>query len=61
MEQPETSPPVHRSLLDKLEEVYPDRTPKEEHSDRRIWMNVGAVKVVQKIRQWYEDSLDSDP
>lgn len=47
-------PPVTRELVEWLERAFPNRCPSPADSDREIWMAVGAVKVITKLKQLSE-------
>lgn len=51
-------PPIDEALLKKLEEVYPERCPEIDASDREIWMYVGRCAVVRMLRAVYLEQQD---
>lgn len=51
-------PPIDEALLKKLEEVYPERCPAIDESDREIWMHAGACAVVRMLRAVYLEQQD---
>jgi hypothetical protein len=52
------TPWIEESLLQYLEQAYPDRCPEPDETERKIWMNVGAVGVVKHLRRLFEDQFD---
>ena len=42
-------PPIPKPLMDKLDEMYPERCPESNQSDRDIWIKVGERKVIRKL------------
>jgi hypothetical protein len=53
-------PPIDEPLLKKLDEVYPETSPDPSHSDRQIWMAVGARQVVRMLRAVYLEQQNED-
>lgn len=49
------TPYIEEALLDYLEEVFPDRAPNIDASDRQIWVRVGAVQVVRHLRMLFNE------
>lgn len=47
-------PPVSKELLDHLDKLYPDRCPDASTGERELWVRVGEVRVVRKLKQAYE-------
>ena len=48
-------PPIDEVLIRKLEEIYPDRGPSIETSDREIWRYGGQVELVRMLRSVYNE------
>jgi hypothetical protein len=48
-------PPIDEVLIRKLEEIYPDRCPSIEASDREIWRYGGQVELVRMLRSVYNE------
>ncbi len=42
-------PPIPKPLMDKLDEMYPERCPESSQLDREIWIRVGERKVIRKL------------
>lgn len=42
-----------------LEQVYPDRCPEPNLTDREVWMARGAVGVVRKLRDLVEQQKEN--
>jgi hypothetical protein len=51
----ENFPTVSPLLVDRLAELYPDKAPDPRDTDRDIWIAVGRVEVVKKLRQLSEE------
>lgn len=56
MDNPEF-PRVSKELVERLEELFPDRCPTVKDSDRTIWINVGRADVVRFLRMKYEEDV----
>jgi hypothetical protein len=56
---------VSQEIADTLAELFPDRAPDPEQTDRQIWMDVGSVKVVRAppaiLDEIAEDNLPQAP
>ena len=50
----ETFPHLSKSLVTKLESIFPDRCPTLSVKDREVWFRCGQVDVVRYLRQAYE-------
>ena len=48
-------PPIDEVLIRKLEEIYPDKSPSIETSDREIWRYGGQVELVRMLRSVYNE------
>jgi hypothetical protein len=59
MATPSQEPYVPEVLVRWLEEKFPDQCPRPEDTDREIWMHVGAVNVVRKLRQVLDRQLQA--
>jgi hypothetical protein len=46
-------PPIDEALINRLEEVIPEKCPDINASDREIWMYVGSRSVVRMLRAVY--------
>lgn len=42
-------PEITQELVEWLSFLHPERTPREEETDRAIWMSMGARKLVRRI------------
>lgn len=47
------TPYIEEKLLEYLEQLYPDRSPEPDDTDREIWMNRGAVGVIRHLRRLF--------
>lgn len=43
--------PVSAALVSELMDLFPDRSPSIDDSDRLIWMRAGAVEVVKHLQR----------
>ena len=48
-------PQIDEVLIRKLEEIYPDKCPSIETSDREIWRYGGQVELVRMLRSVYNE------
>ena len=48
-------PQIDEVLIRKLEEIYPDRCPSIETSDREIWRYGGQVELGRMLRSVYNE------
>ena len=55
----EKLPYVDEPLLDWLEQIYPDKCPEPNMSDREIWMARGAVTVIRNLRRLHEEQREA--
>lgn len=46
-------PPISQVLIDKLEALYPDRSPDMDWADRKIWVKTGECLVVRFLRSQF--------
>lgn len=53
-------PPIDEALLKKLDEVYPEKCPDPDDSDRAIWLAVGARQVVRMLWAVYLEQQNED-
>jgi hypothetical protein len=58
-------PPIPQNLIDKLEEIIPERCASLSMSDREIWFYAGKRELVRILKDHYESQnqtiLDSKP
>ena len=55
-------PNVSKALLAQLEARFPDRSPKLDTPERKVWFDAGRASVVALIRSWWEQvNLPQDP
>lgn len=58
-------PPIPQNLVDKLEEIIPERCPSLSMSDREIWFYAGKRELVRILKDHYESQnqtiLESKP
>ena len=52
-------PYISDDLLDYLQRVYPDRSPDPDDTDRKIWMNRGAVGVVRHLVMLHKEQREN--
>jgi len=53
-------PALSKSLIDKLDKLFPDKCPLLTDSDRDIWYKVGQRKVVEFLQQKYDEQLQDN-
>jgi hypothetical protein len=53
-------PPVDEALVKKLEELFPEKCPDINASDREIWMYVGSRSVVRMLQAVYLEQQQED-
>ena len=46
-------PNINESLLQYLEELYPDKAPDLSMEEKQVWFNSGQVAVVRHLRDQY--------
>ena len=46
-------PNIDESLLQYLEELYPDKAPDLSMEEKQVWFNSGQVAVVRHLRDQY--------
>lgn len=51
----EQEPLVSKQLVEWAEEVYPDKWPDVDMSERRIWFHAGQASVAKKLRQMLDN------
>lgn len=59
MESEQTTPFIEDGLLDYLQRLYPDRSPDPDETDRKIWMNRGAVDVVRHLKRLHKEQREN--
>ena len=55
---PKKPPAISEDLLEYLAEVFPDKAPGIEWSDREVWQAVGTVRVQQHLKHVYDQQLE---
>lgn len=50
-------PPVPGPLLERLEALFPNRSPSPNDSDREIWLKAGRAEVVSLLRDEYDEQI----
>lgn len=53
------TPYIEDGLLQYLERAFPDRAPDPDESDRKIWMNRGAVDVVRHLKRLHTEQREN--
>ena len=46
--------PIPKDLLEDLQKVFPNRCPKEQDSERRIWMNAGKQELIEFLQVQFQ-------
>jgi hypothetical protein len=54
----EEFPAVSKSLVDRLDTLYPDRCPEMTDPDRLVWLKAGQRSVVVFLRSRYDQQQD---
>jgi len=52
-------PAIPLDLIQYLSKLYPDQVPNINDSERNIWLKVGQVSVIRKLRQLYEEQNEN--
>ena len=52
-------PDLSRRLLERLDELYPDKCPDPSDSERDIWIKTGQRKVVNFLRDVYDEQNET--
>jgi hypothetical protein len=52
------APTISQELVEWLEKIYPDKAPNLKDPEREIWMKVGQVDVVKKLRSHFEKARE---
>lgn len=52
-------PFIEDGLLQYLERAFPDRSPDPDETDRKIWMNRGAVDVVRHLKRLHKEQREN--
>ena len=53
-------PLLSKSLIEKLDKLFPDKCPLLTDPDREIWYKVGQRSVINYLQQTYDDQLEQD-
>ena len=53
-------PALSKSLIEKLDKLFPDKCPLLTDTDRDIWLKVGQRKVVEFLIQQYDEQLQDN-
>jgi hypothetical protein len=58
-------PALSKSLIEKLDKLFPDKCPlltdsDREDSDREIWYKVGQRSVINYLQQTYDEQLQDN-
>lgn len=46
--------PIPKDLLEDIQRLFPNRCPKEQDSERRIWMEVGKQELIEFLKVQYQ-------
>ena len=52
-------PEISKNLIDKLEELIPERCPSITMSEREIWFYAGKRDLVRQLKQIFDESTES--
>ena len=53
MDEQDLYPPIEKALIDRLQELFPERCPEESWTDRQIWIYAGQRNVVRMLQSIY--------
>ena len=53
-------PALSKSLIEKLDKLFPDKCPLLTDTDREIWYKVGQRSVINYLQQTYDDQLQDN-
>ncbi len=53
-------PEIPHALISKLKEIYPDKCPSIDTSDREIWRYGGQVELVRMLESVYNEQNTTD-
>ena len=53
-------PALSKSLIDKLDKLFPDKCPLLTDTDREIWFKVGQRSVINYLQQTYDEQLEQN-
>jgi hypothetical protein len=53
-------PALSKSLIEKLDKLFPDKCPLLTDSDRDVWFKVGQRSVINYLQQTYDDQLEQN-
>lgn len=48
-------PYISQDLMEFMEDLYPERCPDPQWSDREIWMRVGERRVVRALKRIFDE------
>lgn len=46
--------PIPKDLLEDIQRLFPNRCPKEQDSERRIWMDAGKQELITFLQVQYQ-------
>ena len=53
-------PALSKSLIEKLDKLFPDKCPLLTDSDRDVWFKVGQRSVINYLQQTYDEQLEQN-
>jgi hypothetical protein len=53
-------PSLSKSLIEKLDKLFPDKCPLLTDTDREIWFKVGQRSVINYLQQTYDEQLQDN-
>ena len=53
------TPFIDDSLLDYLQQAFPEKCPEPNETDREIWINRGAVGVVRHLARLHKEQREN--
>ena len=56
----ELMPLISEAMINRLEQLYPDKCPDLTNSEKDVWFKSGQVSVIRFLRQTYNDQLQQN-
>ena len=56
----ELMPLISEAMINRLEQLYPDKCPDLTNTEKDVWFKSGQVSVIRFLRQIYNDKLQQN-
>ena len=56
----ELMPLISEAMINRLEQLYPDKYPDLTNTEKDVWFKSGQVSVIRFLRQIYNDQLQQN-